>query len=74
VRFASSGRQGKHTAFGEGRTFLWRYGPGSSPRSCSRRGSADARSRPCDSQSYNGLKVPFSATVGEEPEVELALV
>jgi hypothetical protein len=34
----------------------------------------DARSRPCDSQSYNGLKVRFCATVGEEAEIEVALV
>ena len=27
-----------------------------------------------DSQSYNGLKVRFSATVGKEPEVEVGLV
>jgi hypothetical protein len=48
-------------------------GPGWSPRSCWRQSSSGARSRPCDSQSYNGLKVRFSATVGEEPEVEVAL-
>jgi hypothetical protein len=35
---------------------------------------SDARSLPCDSRTYNGLKVRFSATVGEEPVVELALV
>ena len=28
---------------------------------------------PCDSRSYDGLKVRFSATVGEEPEVEVTL-
>jgi hypothetical protein len=33
-----------------------------------------ARTSPCDSQSYNGLKVRFSVTVGEEPEVEVGLV
>ena len=27
------------------------------------------RARPCDSQSYDGLKVRFSATLGEESEV-----
>jgi hypothetical protein len=32
-----------------------------------------ARTSPCDSQRYNGLKVRFSATVREEPEVEVAL-
>jgi hypothetical protein len=26
---------------------------------------------PCDSQSYDALQVRFSATVGEEPEVEV---
>ena len=46
---------------------------GSSPRSCSRPGSSDASSRQSDSQSYNGLTVYFSATVGEEPEVAVAL-
>jgi len=29
--------------------------------------------RPCDSQTYDGLQVRFSATVVEEPEVEVAL-
>ena len=29
---------------------------------------------PCDSQSYDPLKVRFCATVGEEPQVEVALV
>jgi hypothetical protein len=29
--------------------------------------------RPCTVQSYNALKVRFSATLGEEPEVELGL-
>jgi hypothetical protein len=28
---------------------------------------------PCDNQSYNGLKVRFSATLGEEPEIEVGL-
>ena len=28
---------------------------------------------PCDSRSYDGLKGRFSATVGEEPEVEVTL-
>jgi hypothetical protein len=28
-----------------------------------------ARTSPCDSQTYNGLKVHFSATVGEEAEI-----
>jgi hypothetical protein len=36
---------------------------------CSRPGSSEAKSRPCDSQTYNGLKVHFSAMVGEETEV-----
>ncbi len=27
----------------------------------------------CESQSYDALKVRFSATLGEEPEVEVAL-
>ena len=57
-----------------GAPLRWRSGQGSSLRSCSPRGSSDARSRPCDSQSYNGPKVRFSATVGEEPKVEVALV
>ena len=30
-------------------------------------------SRPCSERSDNALKVRFSATMGEEPEVELAL-
>ncbi len=30
--------------------------------------------RPCGERSDNALKVRFSATVGQEPEVELALV
>jgi hypothetical protein len=29
---------------------------------------------PCDSQSHDALKVRFSATVREEPEVEVGLV
>jgi hypothetical protein len=33
-----------------------------------------ARTSPCDSQSYDAPKVRFSATVGEKPEVEVALV
>jgi hypothetical protein len=33
-----------------------------------------ARTSPYDSQYYEALKVRFSATVGEEPEVELTLV
>jgi hypothetical protein len=49
-------------------------GPGSSPRSCSPQGSSDARSRPCDRQPYNGLKIRFSTKVGEEPEIEVALI
>ena len=32
------------------------------------------RSRRCDSQSHDALKVRFSATLGEEPEVEVGLV
>jgi hypothetical protein len=35
--------------------------------------ASDAKSRPCDSQYYDGLKLYFSATVGEEPEVEVGL-
>ncbi len=30
-----------------------------------------ARASPCKSQSYDDLKVRFSATLGEEPEVEV---
>ena len=33
-----------------------------------------ASTSPYDGQSYNGLKVRFSATLGEKPEVALALV
>jgi hypothetical protein len=33
-----------------------------------------ASTSPCDSQTYNGLMIRFSATVGEEPEIEVALV
>jgi hypothetical protein len=33
-----------------------------------------ARTSPCDSQSYDAPKVCFSATVGEEPEIEVGLV
>jgi hypothetical protein len=33
-----------------------------------------ARTCPCDSQSYDALKVRFSATVGGELEVEVGLV
>jgi hypothetical protein len=33
-----------------------------------------ARTSPFDSQTYNGLRVHFSGTVGEKPEVEVALV
>ena len=40
---------------------------------CSRPSSSGARSHPCNRQSYNDLKVRFSATVGEEPEFEVAL-
>jgi ABC-type uncharacterized transport system permease subunit len=32
------------------------------------------RTSPCDSQSYDASKVRFSATLGEEPEVEVAMV
>jgi hypothetical protein len=35
---------------------------------------SDARSRTCDRHTYNELKVHFSATVGEKPEVEVGLV
>jgi hypothetical protein len=31
-----------------------------------------ARTSPCDTRPYDDLKVRFSATVGEEPEVELS--
>jgi hypothetical protein len=42
---------------------------------CLRPGSSDARSRPCNGRSYNGLELRFTATVGqEEPEVEVGLV
>ena len=57
-----------------GRAHFRRYGPGSSPRSCSRPSSSGAKSPPRDSQSYDALKVRFSATLGQEPEVEVALV
>ena len=33
-----------------------------------------ARSAPDDSRTYNGPKVHFFATIGEEPEVEVELV
>jgi hypothetical protein len=33
-----------------------------------------ASTSPCDSQSYDAPRVRFSATVGEEPEIEVALV
>jgi hypothetical protein len=33
-----------------------------------------ASTSPCDSQSYDAPKVRFSAALGEEPEVEVALV
>jgi hypothetical protein len=33
-----------------------------------------ASTSPCDIRTYCGLKVRFSATVGEEPEVEVALI
>jgi hypothetical protein len=33
-----------------------------------------ARTCPSDSRSYDTLKVRFSATLGEEPEVEVGLV
>jgi hypothetical protein len=32
-----------------------------------------ARTSPCDSQSYDAPKVRFSATLGEEHEVELSV-
>jgi hypothetical protein len=32
-----------------------------------------ARTSPCTKQSYNALKVRFSATLGEKPEVEVGL-
>ena len=31
----------------------------------------EIRSLPCDNQSYDALKARFSATVGEEPDVEM---
>jgi hypothetical protein len=35
---------------------------------------SDARCRPCDSQTYDALKVRFWATLGqEEPEVKVVL-
>jgi hypothetical protein len=34
----------------------------------------DSTHFPCDSRTYNALKFHFSATVGEESEVEVALV
>jgi hypothetical protein len=37
-------------------------------------GKSSESSPLCDTQSYNTLKVRFSATPGEEPEVEVALV
>jgi hypothetical protein len=46
---------------------------GWSPPSSSPPASSDARSLPCDSQTYNLLKVRISATMGEEPEVEVEL-
>ena len=33
-----------------------------------------AKTSPCDSQSYDTLPVRFSATLGEEPEVEVELL
>jgi hypothetical protein len=48
--------------------------PGSSPRSCSAQGSSDARSRPSTIRTDDTPKVRFSATVGEELEVEVGLV
>jgi hypothetical protein len=33
----------------------------------------DATSRPCDSQSYDALRVRFTATLGEEPVVDVVL-
>ncbi len=36
--------------------------------------SSDARSRPYTVRTDDAVKLRFSATVGEEPEVEVALV
>jgi hypothetical protein len=33
-----------------------------------------ARTSPDDSGPYNGLKLPFCATLGQEPELEMAVV
>jgi hypothetical protein len=35
--------------------------------------SSGARSHPCDRRTDNALKVRFSATLGQEPEIEVAL-
>jgi hypothetical protein len=48
--------------------------PGWWPRWSSQPALSDARSRPCDSHTYNGLKMRFCATLGEEPEVKVGLV
>jgi hypothetical protein len=37
-------------------------------------GYAITAAGPCNSRSYNGLKLRFTATVGEEPEVEVGLI
>jgi hypothetical protein len=47
--------------------------PASTSR-CSRLGSSDARLRPSTTRTDYTQKVRFSATVGEEPEVEVGLV
>jgi hypothetical protein len=41
---------------------------------CSRPGSSGARTHPYTVRTDDTLKVRFSATVGEDPKVELALV
>jgi hypothetical protein len=35
---------------------------------------SDARSHPCAIRTYNAPKILFSATLGEQPEVEVALI
>jgi hypothetical protein len=49
-------------------------GLGAAPRSCSRPGSSDGRYRPYTVRTDDALKIRFSATLGEEPEIEVALV
>jgi hypothetical protein len=47
---------------------------GGSTSRCSRPGSSGARSHPYTVRTDDALKVRFSATLGEEPEVEVGLV